>query len=31
MDGRPRPAEIPTQRDELTFDDQIDNFMQYGR
>jgi phage terminase large subunit len=31
LDSRPRPAEIPTQRDELTFDDQIDNFMQYGR
>ena len=33
LDGRPRPAEILTPKDEdepLEFDDQIENFMDYG-
>lgn len=32
MDGRPRPAEMPVVRDvdELDYDDQVQNFMDYG-
>ena len=33
LDGRPRPAEILAPKDEdepLEFDDQIENFMDYG-